>query len=104
MITQQPPGRSHSQGRLIATTTIGLLVVVVVTFALLATRQQASVPAALTRVVVGLFENRTGDTSLDVVGRMAEDWLTQGIMRTQLVDVVDPLSCWFKEVLRAGML
>jgi DNA-binding SARP family transcriptional activator/TolB-like protein len=41
------------------------------------------------RVLVAVFDNRTGDPGLEVLGRMAQDWLTQGIMRTGLVDVVD---------------
>ncbi|MEO8879604.1 MAG: BTAD domain-containing putative transcriptional regulator [Gemmatimonadaceae bacterium] len=51
----------------------------------------ARVPApARTRVVVDVFENRTGDPHFASLGRMASDWLTQGLLRTQLVDVVDP--------------
>ena len=42
-----------------------------------------------TRVLVDTFENRTGDPRLETLGRMAEDWLAQGLLRTQLVDVVD---------------
>jgi len=41
------------------------------------------------RVLVDVFDNRTGDPKLDALGRMAEDWLSQGLLRTQLVDVVD---------------
>jgi DNA-binding SARP family transcriptional activator len=46
--------------------------------------------AAPRRVLVSVFENRTGDASLQPLGRMAQDWLSQGLLRTQLVDVVDP--------------
>jgi TolB-like protein/tetratricopeptide (TPR) repeat protein len=42
------------------------------------------------RVLVAVFDNRTGDTALQSLGRMTQDWLTQGILRTNLVDVVDP--------------
>lgn len=45
--------------------------------------------AQRTRVLVNAFENRTGDPRFEPLGRMAEDWLTQGLLRTQLVDVVD---------------
>jgi DNA-binding SARP family transcriptional activator/TolB-like protein len=45
--------------------------------------------AQRTRVLVNAFENRTGDPRLETLGRMAEDWLAQGLLRTQLVDVVD---------------
>ncbi|UCC74138.1 MAG: hypothetical protein JSV86_06145, partial [Gemmatimonadota bacterium] len=37
---------------------------------------------------VAVFENQTGDPSLDPVGRMAQDWITQGLAQTGLVDVV----------------
>lgn len=40
------------------------------------------------RVAVVVFENQTGDSSLDPVGRMAADWLIQGIARVDFVDVV----------------
>lgn len=42
------------------------------------------------RVLVAVFDNRTGDTALQSLGRMTQDWLAQGILRTNLVDVVDP--------------
>ena len=45
--------------------------------------------AAKERVLVDVFDNRTGDPKLEALGRMAEDWLSQGLLRTQLVDVVD---------------
>ena len=40
-------------------------------------------------MLVNEFENRTGDPRFEMLGRMAEDWLSQGLLRTQLVDVVD---------------
>jgi serine/threonine-protein kinase len=40
------------------------------------------------RVVVGVFENQSGDPSLDVVGTMAADWIAQGLQRAGIVDVV----------------
>jgi DNA-binding SARP family transcriptional activator/TolB-like protein len=52
-------------------------------------RQSATAPR---RVLVSVFDNRTGDASLQPLGRMAQDWLSQGLLRTQLVDVVDPSS------------
>ncbi len=39
------------------------------------------------RVAVASFENRTGDPSLDPVGRMAAEWITQGIFGLH-IDVV----------------
>lgn len=40
------------------------------------------------RVVVVPFENRTRDATLDPVGLMAADWVTQGLSRTRFIDVV----------------
>jgi tetratricopeptide (TPR) repeat protein/TolB-like protein len=40
------------------------------------------------RVVVGVFDNQSGDPSLDVVGTMAADWIAQGLQRAGIVDVV----------------
>ena len=39
-------------------------------------------------VLVDLFTNRTEDRSLDDLGRMATDWITQGLTYTGFVDVV----------------
>jgi len=47
-------------------------------------------PASLdpTRVLVDIFQNETGDPSLDHLGRMATDRITQGLTYTTFVDVV----------------
>jgi TolB-like protein len=44
------------------------------------------------RVVVAVIENRTGDPSLDHLGQMASDWVTQGLAQTGLVEVVPSVS------------
>ena len=44
------------------------------------------------RVLVAACENRTGDATLDALGDMAQDWITQGLQQTGLANVVDPLS------------
>jgi TolB-like protein len=44
------------------------------------------------RIAVAPFENLTGDSSLNLVGRMASDWLTQGIARAESVDVVSSMA------------
>jgi DNA-binding SARP family transcriptional activator/tetratricopeptide (TPR) repeat protein/TolB-like protein len=46
--------------------------------------------AARKRVLVIGFDNRTGDSALQSLGRMTQDWIAQGLLRTNLVDVVDP--------------
>ncbi len=40
------------------------------------------------RVVVAIFENRTGDPSLDALGKLAVDSISEGLSRTGVVDVV----------------
>src|SRR5256714_181697 len=44
------------------------------------------------RVVVAVIENHTGDPSLDNLGHMAADWVTQGLAQTGLVEVVPSVS------------
>src|SRR6266705_3519508 len=44
------------------------------------------------RVVVAVIENHTGDPSLDNLGHMAADWVTQGLAQTGLVEVVSSMS------------
>ena len=41
-------------------------------------------------MLVAVFDNRTGDTTLQSLGRMTQDWIAQGILRMNLVDLVDP--------------
>jgi serine/threonine-protein kinase len=40
------------------------------------------------RVVIAPLVNLTGDATLDQIGRMAADWITEGLHRTGIVDVV----------------
>jgi tetratricopeptide (TPR) repeat protein len=42
------------------------------------------------RVVVAPFENRTGDSALAPLGRIAADWITRGLIESRTVEVVDP--------------
>lgn len=44
------------------------------------------------RVVVGVFENQTGDPQFEPVGRMAADWITQGLSETGVVEVVPSMT------------
>jgi len=54
--------------------------------------QQRTAPAedVTPRVVVAVFENGTGDTSLDSLGRLAADVISEGLQRTGIVEVVPP--------------
>lgn len=67
------------------------VVVATVAGALLLGRARGgTVDAAITgeRVLVLAFDNRTGDPSLQPIGEMAGDWIAQGLLETELVDVV----------------
>lgn len=44
------------------------------------------------RVLVAAFENRTGNPSLDMLGGMAADWITQELQQLGLAQVVDAPS------------
>src|SRR5437867_9218930 len=44
------------------------------------------------RVVVAVIENHTGDSSLDNLGHVAADWVTEGRAQTGLVEVVPSVS------------
>jgi DNA-binding SARP family transcriptional activator len=44
------------------------------------------------RIVLLPFENRSGDATLDPVGRMTADWVAQGLVRTGLVRLVLPIA------------
>ncbi|MDQ2666245.1 MAG: hypothetical protein M3Z05_09565 [Gemmatimonadota bacterium] len=41
------------------------------------------------RVAITVFENQTGDSALASLGLMASDWVTRGLARTTLVEVLD---------------
>src|SRR5207244_4483664 len=43
-------------------------------------------------VAVAVIENHTGDPTLDNIGHMAADWVTQGLAQTGLVEVVPSVS------------
>jgi len=40
------------------------------------------------RIVVAAFENQTGDELLEPYGRMAADWITQALSRTDVLEIV----------------
>jgi tetratricopeptide (TPR) repeat protein len=54
------------------------------------------------RVVVAVIENHTGDPSLDNIGHMAADWVTQGLAQTGLVEVVSSMSVMSASVAPGG--
>jgi tetratricopeptide (TPR) repeat protein len=44
------------------------------------------------RVVVAPFDNQTGDPGLEALGRMAADWITQGLTQANVAEVVSFVS------------
>jgi len=40
------------------------------------------------RIFVAAFENRTGDPTLDPIGRLVSDWITQGILHNEFAEVI----------------
>ena len=83
------PAPSKRTVRLIAA---GTAVVVFGTVGAWAVRGRITVQAPVvvpSRVVVAPLENRTGNRALDAVGSMVAEWITQGLLRTGLVQVVD---------------
>jgi serine/threonine-protein kinase len=53
------------------------------------------------RVVVAIA-NRSGDPSLDNIGHMAADWVTQGLAQTALVEVVPSISVMMSSMAEGG--
>jgi serine/threonine protein kinase/tetratricopeptide (TPR) repeat protein len=53
---------------------------------------QPSVVLDPNRIVVAVFENQTGDRSLDPLSRMTSDWITQGLSRVEGLEVVPSTS------------
>ena len=47
-------------------------------------------PLVDNRVMVAVFENETGDASLDAVGKIVADVLARGLQETRAVEIVDP--------------
>ena len=80
----RPRGRAIWTGAVVVATLAGGLVVRRI--------GTGSAHAALPppRVLVAVFDNRTSDTELQSLGRMTQDWITEGVLRTHLAEVVDP--------------
>lgn len=62
-----------------------------------AARAPAPTPLEPRRVLVMPFENRTLDPALDPVGRMTADWITDGVSRTGMFEVVPSSAAWAVE-------
>ncbi len=82
-IQAMPAGRTRRNAAILG----GAVVVAAVAVGVILLPDGGS-PLVQDRVVVGLFENETGDAALDPIGKMAADWITQGLQRTGSVDVI----------------
>jgi tRNA A-37 threonylcarbamoyl transferase component Bud32/tetratricopeptide (TPR) repeat protein len=82
-VAKQFPRRRIRQGVLLATLAIA---VAATGFTMLRARGSR---LSSHRVLVSRFENRTGDSSLDVLGEMADDYVARGLAETRLVEVID---------------
>jgi tetratricopeptide (TPR) repeat protein len=71
---------------------VGAVAVLALTGLALLTLRERAEPLDRQRVLVMAFENLAGDAALDPVGRMAAEWLTQGLAATGLVEVVPAMT------------
>jgi serine/threonine protein kinase/tetratricopeptide (TPR) repeat protein len=71
--------------RILVPAAIGLTILSAAIVVFFANRGPAYDPK---RIIVSVFENQTGDKSLEPLGRMASDWINQGLSKTGLVEVV----------------
>ncbi len=71
--------------KLILPAAIGLAIVAAALFAFLKTRGPHYDSK---RIIVSVFENQTGDKAYDPIGRIVSDWITQGLNRTGLAEIV----------------
>jgi tRNA A-37 threonylcarbamoyl transferase component Bud32/tetratricopeptide (TPR) repeat protein/TolB-like protein len=79
----RPPRRSWFRAALLAAISISLAVLAVILIG--KDVQPGQDPY---RVVVVSLENRTGDTTLALLGSLAADWITQGLQEIEVIDVV----------------
>ena len=86
-------GLPHRRAAWMAAGSVAITLMVVGVFlSLRGMAEKPSVSLDPKRVVVAVFENQTGDRSLDPLGRMASDWITQGLSRVEGFEVVPSTS------------
>ena len=86
-VTTQPRASWRTRGR--AAATIVVLGAIAAVGATVIRNGRGDAPALdPTRVLVDIFQNETGDPSLDALGRMATDRVTAGLTYSTFVDVV----------------
>jgi len=88
----QAPGKHRLRPAWLSGAIVALMIVVAGSWWLW---KRGSVPVTQVegdRILVAAFENLTGDASLDPVGRMAADWITQGLSQIEGIKVVPSTS------------
>lgn len=89
----------------------GVLAVVVLALVVLAVAvmlvprggDEAGAPPSGNRIVVAMFANQTGDSTLDPLRLLAADWMTRAIARTPSVDVLYPGVLYTQGQLAGGL-
>ena len=90
VIERQPPPVPRRRMPLISAIAVAAVALIAVVLTVSRGRATSRSPIVVpSRVVVAPLENSTGDPSLDQVGVMVAEWVTQGLLRTGLVQVVD---------------
>ncbi|HET7566113.1 MAG TPA: BTAD domain-containing putative transcriptional regulator [Gemmatimonadaceae bacterium] len=89
-----PPRRRRRTPIIVATTLIIVAAALVMTLAL---TRRAESALDTHEVVVAAFDNQTGDTTLNALGQMAADWITEGIAQSGLAPVIDSRSAMASE-------
>ncbi len=70
--------------------TVGLAAILFLSARFVEQQRAATDEEVSWRVVVAVFENDTGDASMDSIGRLTADVISEGLQRTGIVDVVPP--------------
>jgi len=79
-------GRAAKRRWLVAGAAAAVIIAVIAVVAFLPRGTRVALDSD--RVLVAVFENQTGDPSLDPLGAMAGHWITQGLQKSALVQVV----------------
>ncbi len=102
---RRDPARAHARWRRRGALGVAAALLVAAAAVLLRSRDGAEEPAVALepkRVVVAVFENRTGDGALDPLARMTSDWITQGLSRVEGLDAVPSTSVLMAQAGRPG--
>ncbi|HEX6964467.1 MAG TPA: FlgO family outer membrane protein [Gemmatimonadaceae bacterium] len=94
-VSASPTPRSRRRTPIVVAATVTIVVAALVTTLALTRRAESQLDTH--EVVVATFENQTGDTTLNALGQMAADWITEGIAQSGIVPVIDSRSAMASE-------